>query len=107
MQLPFFKRNRQKQDAFFGLFLKEQEGVGILMEKRNSKLALIEEEKFTYTNGWNNLAEDVDQVILKLEQKENVTIQDAIFFLYSHLVDDKSKEVKKEYFGKIKELEKK
>lgn len=107
MKLPFFKKGKIEQGVFFGLFLKESEAIALVMKLHNSQLTLIDEERFTYSNGWNNLAEDIDQVILKLEQKVNVTIKDTIFFLYSNLIDERTKEVKKEYFAKIKELVKK
>ena len=107
MKLPFFQKRKIEQGVFFGLFLKESEAIALVLKMHNSQLTLIDEEKFTYSNGWNNLAEDIDQVILKLEQKVNITIKDTIFFLYSNLIDEKTKEVKKEFFAKIKELVKK
>lgn len=104
MKLPFFTKYLNENKTFFGLFLKEKEGVGLVIRMENSKVVLVDQEKFVYSNGWEHLSEDIDQIILKLEKNTKTQLHDTIFFLYSHFVDEKTKEIKKPYLEKIKEI---
>ena len=104
MKLPFFTKQANKNKIFFGLFLKEKEGVGLIMKSENSNIILLDQEKFTYSDGWEHLTEDIDELILKLEQRAKVQLHETIFFLYSHFIDEKTKEIKKPFLQKIKEL---
>lgn len=107
MQLPFFAKKESVNKVFFGLFLKEKEAIGLVIRMKNSGLILDDEEKFSYSNGWENLTEDVDQVLLKLEQRTKSHLRETIFFVYSHFVDEKTKEIKKAYLHSVKDLVKK
>lgn len=104
MRLPFFTKNVHENKTFFGLLLKEKEGVGLVIRMENSKVVLVDQEKFVFSDGWEHLSEDIDQIILKLEKNAKVQLHDTIFFLYSHFVDEKTKEIKKPYLEKIKEI---
>ena len=107
MQFPFFGKKSSEAKTFFGLFLKEKEGIGMVLKLTDAKISLMSEQKFSYSNGWENIAEDIDQLILKLEQQTHVHLHETIFFVYSHFIDEKTKEIKKPYFQKIKDLVKK
>ena len=74
------------------------------MKSENSNIILLDQEKFTYSDGWEHLTEDIDELILKLEQRAKVQLHETIFFLYSHFIDEKTKEIKKPFLQKIKEL---
>ncbi len=104
MKIPFFSKRTDKGKIFFGLFLKEKEGIGLLMKMENSNVILLDEEKFAYSNSLENLTEDIDELILKLEQRSKIHIHETIVFLYSHFIDEKTREMKKPYLEKIKEL---
>ena len=104
MKLPFFKKNTNEGKNFFGILLKENEGIGLVIKIKNSNFILVDQEKFTFTNAWENIAEDLDGVILRLEQRTKLKLNETIFFVYSHFVDEKTKEIKKPYLQKIKEL---
>ena len=104
MKLPFFTNNANEGKFFFGIFLKEKEGVGLLMRVKDSNVILVDQEKFTYSNGWENLYEDIDELILKLEQHSKKQLHETIFFVYSHFIDQKTKEIRKPYLQKIKDL---
>ncbi|MBI4226640.1 hypothetical protein HY612_06020 [Candidatus Roizmanbacteria bacterium] len=104
MKLPFFTKRTNEGKTFFGLFLKEKEGIGLLMKMEDTNVILVDQEKFTYSNGWEHLAEDIDELILKLEKRSKVQLHETIFFVYSHFIDEKTKEIKKPYLEKIKEL---
>lgn len=101
INLPLFKNNRN--EVYLGLFLKEKEGIGFIIDL-SKKEKIIKWEKFKYSNDWNNLLEDVDEVLLHLETETKIHIKKTIFFLFSHLIDKKTNDVKKENLAKIKEL---
>ena len=107
MKLPFFNKSNNEDKAFFGLFLKEQQGIGMVMKMDGSNVVLLDQEKFLYPDGLEHLTEAVDEVILKLEQRTKVRLHETIFFIYSHFVDEKTKEIKKVYLDKVKDLVKK
>ena len=104
MKLPFFNGKDSKKNLYLGLFLKEREGLILILNKKDSKFELWEKKKFHYTNGWDNLTEDIDEAIFELEKKLNVEVNKTIFFLYSHFVNEKTEEIKKIYLNKIKEV---
>lgn len=106
MKLPFFSDNTPPRDYYFGLFLKENKGIGYIISGINKKLSLVAKKEFVYTNGWESLTQNVDDVLFKLENDTKCRIEKTIFFLFSHLVDSKTKEIKKLYLQKIKELTK-
>jgi len=104
MKLPFLNKSPEGKNNYLGLFLKEDAGVGFAFEMKGEKIVIVESEKFVYSNGWENLIEDVDDVLARLENKTQFHFEKTIFFLYSHLVEGKTKEIKKVYLTKIKEL---
>lgn len=95
-----------KKEYYFGLILKEEEGWDLLLEidQRQNKIRKIDEKKFIYSDSWEQINDDVDKVLFELEKKNNIRVEKTILILYSHLVDQKTKEVKKPYLGKIKHL---
>ncbi len=89
-----------------GVFLKEQEGVVFFLESRETKLLKLGQEKFTYTNGWENLTEDLDEVLYRMELKLKKAPEKTIFFVYSHLVEKHTGQIKREFLKKIREVSK-
>lgn len=104
MNLPFFSKNKNEVDHYLGIFLKEEDGVLMLMDTKDGKMTIREKESFTYTNGWENISNDIDEIIYRFEKKINKNIDKSIFFVYSHLVDEKVGDIKQPYLQKIKEL---
>ncbi|MFZ6035027.1 MAG: hypothetical protein ACOYUB_02680 [Patescibacteria group bacterium] len=104
MNLPFFSKAKNQSEYYLGIFLKEEEGSLMLMEKKFGKMGIVEKENFTYTNGWENLSNDIDEILYRFEKRINKTVDKSIFFVYSHLVDDKIGDIKQPYLQKIKEL---
>lgn len=103
MNLNFFNK-KNNNDYFLGIFLKEQKGIIILMKKENGEIFIQDRINFAYTNAWENLIEDIDENLYQLEEKNKVTVSKTIFFVYSHLVDEITKNIKAPYLKKIKEL---
>lgn len=103
-----FKRDKKKQseELYFGLILKENEGESMVLRTNslNKTTEIIDSKTFTFTNSWEHLVEDTDAVLFELEQKNNIHVEKVIFFLYSHLVDQDTQQVKKPYLQKIKNI---
>lgn len=74
------------------------------MKMKDANIILIDQEKFTYSNGWEHVTEAIDEVILKLEQRTKTKLHETIFFIYSHFIDEKTKDIKKVYLDKVKDL---
>src|SRR3989339_1005052 len=105
MKIPFFSKKEQKE-FYLGIFLKEDQGVLMTFLKESSRLELVDREKFVYTNSWENLTDDVDEALYKLEKNLELEIKKTIIFVYSHLVDTKIGDIKPVYLQKIKQLTK-
>ncbi len=109
MKLPsfgFLKNKQEEKENYLGIFLKEDSGVVFFLESGGNKLVRLSEEKFKFTNGWDNLVEDIDEVLYRLELKLKKSPDKTIFFLYSHLVDQNSGQIRPEYLKKIKDISK-
>lgn len=104
MVLQFFNKKNISDDYFLGIFLKEQKGTLILMKKEKEEIFIKDKINFSYTNGWENLTEDIDENLYQLEEKYKITVSKTIFFLYSHFIDDVTKNIKAPYLKKIKSL---
>jgi len=104
MQFPFFSKKTQKQSYYLGIFLKEEEGILLIINQNLTGAIVQEKEKFNYSNGWENLSNDIDEILYRMEKKLNYQFSKTIFFVYSHLVDDKTGDIKKPYLQKIKDL---
>lgn len=74
--------------------------------KENGRLELVDKQEFVYTNGWENLTNDVDEALYKLEKNLDLEIKKTIIFVYSHLVDERIGDIKPVYLQKIKQLTK-
>lgn len=103
MLIPFFSKKNQK-DFYLGVFLKENNGILMIFLKENNRLELIDREKIIYTNGWESLTNDIDEALYRLEKNLDIEIKKTIFFVYSHLVDEKIGDIKLVYLQKIKQL---
>lgn len=103
MKLPFFN-NKTYKEYYLGIFLKENKGVVMIFLKENGQLELLDREKFLFSNGWENLTNDVDEALYKLEKNLDIEIKKTIIFVFSHLVDEKIGDIKPVYLQKIKQL---
>lgn len=106
MSLSFFTSKKNIKDVFFGLFLKESRGCGYILERREHTISVRAKKNFQYSDSWEHLTEDVDDILFKLEQETQSHVEKTIFFLFSHLIDESLKEIKRPYLLKIKELSK-
>ncbi len=103
MKIPFFSKKDHKE-FYLGIFLKEDQGVLMTFLKGSGGLELVDREKFKYTNGWENLTEDIDEALYRLEKNLDTEIKKTVVFVYSHLVDEKIGDIKPVYLQKIKQV---
>ncbi|QQG44744.1 MAG: hypothetical protein HYW86_02405 [Candidatus Roizmanbacteria bacterium] len=101
--LPFISKNN-KEEVYFGLFLKEEEAIGFVLERRGHNLEITAEERISFVNGWDNIVECVDELLFSLEQKSKKHLEKIIFFVYSHLIDQNTKDIKKSYLTVFKNI---
>lgn len=105
MKLPFFlKNNRGNSKNYLALFLKEEEAIAFVLCEEGGKMIIREKEKFHYSNGWEHIKEDIDEVLFRFEQKLNISLDQTIFFIYSHFIDEKTGDIRMPYIQKIKEI---
>lgn len=104
MIFDFLSKSNNKSKNYLGLLLREEDGVAMIMTVKDGHLQIVEKERFNYSNGWENLVEDLDEVLFSLENKTETQATETIFFVYSFLIEEKSHEIKKAYLSKIKNL---
>lgn len=108
VSIPFLNKGKKQShgEVYIGIFFKEQEGAVMYLEDGKSGLKILGTEHFNYSNGWEQLVDDIDEVLYRLETKTHLSPQKAIFFIYSHFVDPQHKEIKRAFLSKIKETAK-
>lgn len=108
VSIPFLNKGKKQSqgDVYIGIFFKEQEGVVMYLEDGKTGLKILATEHFNYSSGWEQLVDDIDEVLYRLESKTHLAPQKAIFFIYSHFVDPQHKEIKRSFLSKIKEAAK-
>lgn len=106
MNLNPFSLLKKTNKGYIGLLLRETDGVIMYLESDSDTSALkkIDSEKFTLTNRWDHLADDVDDALYKLEVRTKKTFDDIIFFVYSHLVEPDTHQLKRQHLASIKNL---
>ena len=106
MNLNPFSLFKKSSKGYIGLLLRETDGIIMYLEAdpETQYLEKIDSEKFTLTSRWDHLADDVDDALYKLEVRTKKTFDDIIFFVYSHLVEPDTHEIKKQHLASIKNL---
>lgn len=104
----FNKTNNETVKYYFGLILREDDGVGMILKIDETKhtISIVDESKFNYSNSWERIVEDVDQVLSLLENQNNLKVKQIIYFVYSHMVSQADKQIKPIYLNKIKRIAK-
>ncbi len=106
MNLNPFTLFKKSSKGYIGLLLRETDGIIMYLEVNpaTGSLEKIDSEKFALTSRWDHLADDVDDALYKLEVRTKKTFDDIIFFVYSHLVEPDTHEIKKLHLASIKNL---
>jgi len=103
MALPFLNKKTKSEEKYLGLLLKEQDGVLMILAKEGGRLVLQEKINFSYSNGWENLTYDVDEKLSLLTLGKE-KISKLIIFVYSHLVDQATKQIQRPLLSSIKKM---
>jgi len=101
--MNFFKSKTPQLEYVSGFLLKQEEGVGYLFTIDHDKkcVSLLEQRAFPYTGGWENLIYDIDGILFNIENDYSIRVKKAIFFVYSHLVDKETGELKSTYLDAL------
>lgn len=102
----FNKKNKEKKEYYFGLFLKGDEATGFVFEITDEHFSVLHHHTAAYTNGWENIIQDIDDILSKLETTTRLHLKKVIFFLYSYFIDDASSEIRQPYKNIIKNISK-
>ncbi|MCX7996380.1 MAG: baseplate J/gp47 family protein [Patescibacteria group bacterium] len=107
MQLPqFFRKKEDSKDSYFGLFLRSESAVGFVFEIENNEVRPVAKELIKYSNGWQNIVDDIDQLLSILENETNITVSSCIYFVYSYFVDSKTGDLQEPYKGVMRRISK-
>jgi len=105
IEIPFLNQKNKNLKKYLGLFLKEQSGILMILSEKGEKITVQKKINFFYSNGCENLTEDVNEnLTLITKEKKEEEIDDLIIFVYSHLVNQDTKEIKKPLLISIKRM---
>ncbi len=102
--LDIFKGKKTAEKHYIGLFLKHDALEAFLYQISGTILTTIAHQTRPYSNGWDNLTEDADEVLFGIEQETKKSFEDAILFLHSNLINAASREIDDPYKQHIKKL---
>lgn len=103
--LPFKKKEIQKEH-FFGLYFTHEHAVGFVFEIIDQKATILAKEMAKYSNGWENILEDVDKLISILESETDIHLDKSIFFVHAYMIDAETHALKNPYKDIIKNIAK-
>jgi hypothetical protein len=106
--MGFFNRNKSNKGQFYlALLLLANRGTAIILKHsaQEARIEAVDEKIFGYSNGWDNLVDDIDELLLELEKMNKVTMEQVIFFLPSERVTVE-RTIKKHYLSSIKKITK-
>lgn len=103
-----FPWKKQTKTICLSLMLRETKATAILLSINNETKSFQElsKKEFNYSNSWEQILPDVDNVLFELEQQTKTTATEVIFFLHSHMIDFNKQTIKNLYFEAIKLISK-
>lgn len=102
-----FKGKKQDdKESYFGLFLRGESAVGFIFEIVDNTVSLIAKEKIQYKNGFEEVVDDVDELLAILEAETKLHVSQCIFFTYSYFIDQETGEIKEQYKQVMKQISK-
>jgi hypothetical protein len=101
-----FKKKEDPKEYYFGLFLRGDSAVGFLFEIKDGMVSQIAKETCKYSNGWEGILDDIDELLSVLENETQIHIDQCIFFVYSYFIDQETQEIKEPYKDVIKSISK-
>lgn len=103
--MNFFNK-ADKKEYVVAILLRHNDGQGFLLEVIEAKrsVKIIDQRSFVYTNSWENLTYDIDELLFNLENDHKVELKKAAFFVYSHLVDLSTREILEQYKAPLEKI---
>ena len=105
--MVFWSKSIQKSQKriICGLVLTEEKGLAVIFSDKNQQqVDYIDSEPFDYSNSFDGIVEDIDKVLFSLEEKNNIKIDETIFFVATSWIIDDSDKIKSHYSGVIKKI---
>lgn len=98
--------NKDKKEYIVAILLRHNDGQAYLLETHTKTRAvrIADQRAFTFTDGWDKLSYDIDELLLNIEDDNKVELKKAVFFIYSHLVDLHTREVISPYKEALKKI---
>lgn len=100
------KKDYLNQEVVLGIVFREEKGELLLVKKNLDKFRLIEKQFFYYSNAFENLPEDIDQILSYFEEKGYREIERVVYFLSGFFFNEK-RQVKDLFLNKLKEINEK
>lgn len=96
----------EKTEKYFGLCLRESGGLGMIIDVFYDRSRIIKKDEmaFKFSNGWEYILEDVDDLLFNLEKRNKEKLDKVLFFLYSHMIDQDTKAIKDPYKKRISQI---
>lgn len=101
-----FSSKKTESEHYFGLFLKGEQAIGFIFKVSDGAISIIAKKSCTYSNGWENILEDIDELLFKLENETKLHLKQVIYFVYAYFINETTKEVKQPYKDIMKKLSK-
>lgn len=99
-------RNKKQDESenIVAILFRQNEGVGYLCHINHTQQSvdILDERAFKYSNAWENLVYDIDELLFNFENIHNLKLTKATFFVYSHLVDTVTGQLKEPYVQSLK-----
>jgi hypothetical protein len=99
-----FKKKNNDTEHYFGIFLQTTKAIGFLYEITNTGITIKGKETVPYTNGWEEIIDNIDSLLSSLEEETKLHADKTIFFLYATCIDEKTHEIKDPYKKSIKQI---
>lgn len=107
MNLPgFFSKKNTTPDSYFGLFLRGDSAVGFIFQITDGQVELVAKEICKFSNGWEGVVDDIDELLAVLENETTIHVDKTIFFVYSYFIDQDTQEIREPYKGIMKKIAK-
>lgn len=108
MKLPFLSESKVGGEVYCGILLKESQGICYVYEKNIHSVRLLKQKEFLYSDAWEHIVDDVDEVLSLIEQDlgKQTIISQCVFFIFAHFIDQATHEIAKPHITKMRDISK-
>lgn len=101
-----WSNKKQKNTLFFGLYISDLSIHGFIYSVKNSHTEILKSFGMPLSSGLDQLVEDVDKLLEKLEEGLTEPLSETIYFLHSYMIEQDTYEIKTTYKEVLKQLSK-